>query len=228
LGKTPADGDYSVMQIKRLLTAIDDAIMPLRCAFCGTRTSAGEGPICGDCGDDLQRAASPPPPPASPLVREIAPFTYAFPVDAAIKALKFRRRLYYAPALAALACAALDELPGDIDAILPVPLHWRRQLVRGFNQASEIAGPVAARLGVPLVRGVTRRRATAPQSGLDAHERARNLRQAFHARRRVEFAHVLIVDDVMTTGTTVRQLGKAVLSGGATRVSALAVARAGP
>ncbi len=215
------------MNLERFLRAVDAAVMPLRCAFCGTRTCADEGTVCGDCADDLPRTASPPPPASSPLVCEIAPFAYSFPVDAAIKALKFRRRLYFGPALAQLACVVLDDLPGDIDAVLPVPLHWRRQWLRGFNQAFEIARPVAKQLGVPLVRDVRRTRATAPQSGLSARARASNLRQAFAAVRDIGYEHVLIVDDVMTTGTTVRQLGRTILRAGAAKVSALAVARSG-
>ncbi|MEJ2275316.1 MAG: phosphoribosyltransferase family protein [Woeseiaceae bacterium] len=174
-----------------LLRAFDDAVMPVRCVFCGTRVRAGEGFVCSDCFEDL-------------------PWRYS------------------APALAQHACAALDNLPAGIDAVLPVPLHWRRQWLRGFNQAHEIAKPVAKWLGVPLIRDVRRRRATAPQSGLSARGRTDNLRNAFDARRGIARRHVLIIDDVMTTGTTVRQLGRAVLAAGAASVSALAVARAGP
>ncbi|MEJ2255882.1 MAG: ComF family protein [Woeseiaceae bacterium] len=211
-----------------LLRAFDDAVMPVRCVFCGTRVRAGEGIVCSDCFEDLPWRYSAPAPVRSPLEHEIAPLAYEFPVDAAIKLLKFRRRLYYGPALAQLACAALDDLPAGIDAVLPVPLHWRRQWLRGFNQAHEIAKPVAKWLGVPLIRDVRRRRATAPQSGLSARGRTDNLRNAFDARRGIARRHVLIIDDVMTTGTTVRQLGRAVLAAGAASVSALAVARAGP
>jgi ComF family protein len=98
--------------------------------------------------------------------------------------------------------------------------------LRGFNQADEIAVPVARHLNVPLLRNVRRVRATPFQSGLSARERATNLRRAFMVRGSLSCRHVLIVDDVITTGTTVRQLAKAVLQAGACRVSVLAVARA--
>ena len=208
----------------RLLQAFDDAVMPLRCVFCGTRTLDGERYVCAGCCADLPWGASPPPP--RPLTAIVAPLAYEFPLDAAIKELKFKRRLWYGPALAQLACLALDELPGEIDAVLPVPLHWRRQWWRGFNQAQEIARPLAKRLRVPLLGGVRRVRATRPQSGLQAGERVRNLQGAFSATKPCLAQHVLVVDDVMTTGATLRQVARVVLGAGAARVSALVIARA--
>lgn len=163
---------------------------------------------------------------SSPLEFDIAPLAYEFPVDAAIKALKFQRRLFYGSAFAELLCRECELLPDDIDAVLPVPLHWRRKWFRGFNQAIEIATPVAKHLGVPLVSNVKRVRATPFQSGLSARERATNLRRAFRVRDEISWRHILIVDDVITTGATVRQLAKTVLKSGVRRVSALAVARA--
>jgi ComF family protein len=156
----------------------------------------------------------------------VAPLAYAFPIDAAIKALKFRRKLFYAPGLAQLLCTAINELRGDIDAVLPVPLHWRRRWFRGFNQALEIGKPVAKQLGVPLVNTVRRKRATPFQSGLSARERARNLKSAFVVRGSLQYQHVLIVDDVITTGTTMRQVARVLKDAGVDKVSALAVARA--
>jgi ComF family protein len=179
------------------------------------------------CDGDLPRIPSPPPPSGSPLEYEVAPVAYSFPIDAAIKALKFKRRLFYAPALAGLLRAATSGLPGDIDAVLPVPLHWRRRWFRGFNQAVEIGRPVAKLLGVPLIRAVRRRRATPFQSGLSARERALNLRRAFVVRGTLGFQHVLIVDDVITTGTTMRKVARLLKKAGVEKVSALAVARAG-
>lgn len=209
-----------------LLRAFDRAVMPLRCVFCGTRTCADEHYICGGCDADLPRVESPPPPVASPCAYELAPLAYEFPVDAAIKALKFRRKLFYAPALAQLLCEACATLPDDIDAVLPVPLHWRRRWIRGFNQALEIARPVARHLGVPIVTSVVRKRATRSQSGLSARERASNLRSVFSLRGKLESAHLLIVDDVITTGTTIHEIARLARRAGVPRVSALAAARA--
>jgi ComF family protein len=209
-----------------LLRAFDNAVMPLRCVFCGTRTREPEKHICAGCDEELPRIGSPPPPASSPFHTVVASVAYEFPVDAAIKAFKFQRKLYYAPAFVELLCEACQQLPGDIDAVLPVPLHWRRRWFRGFNQAYEIGKPVARYLGVPLVRSVIRHRATPSQSGLNAHERARNLRSAFVARRAIQHRHVLIIDDILTTGATIRQLARVVRAGGAGKVSVLTVARA--
>ena len=212
------------MSAFRLLAAFDQLVMPMRCVFCGVRARENERYVCGPCREDLPR--SHPAPPPAPLTAERAPLAYEFPVDAAIKALKFKRRLWYGPALAELLSRSVDELPQDIDAVLPVPLHWRRKWGRGFNQAREIARPIARQLGAPLVGGVRRARSTRPQSGLTAAERRRNVQGAFVARGRCHARHVLIVDDVITTGATIAQLARVVLDSGARKVSAIAVARA--
>lgn len=231
---------------KQLLQKLDDAVMPLRCVFCGTRTLPTEGSICDGCRDDLPwlenacpRCAEPLPgcQPAdvhcpacqscpSPVSATVAPLLYEFPVDAALKALKFKRRLYYAPAFGDLLCAVLDRLPADIDALLPVPLHWRRQMWRGFNQAAELCRPVREQAGLPLLGGVVRARATRSQSGLAARERSVNLRHAFAVHKQLSARHVLVVDDVITTGETTRHLAQALLRSGVKKVSVLAVARA--
>lgn len=151
---------------------------------------------------------------------------YRFPVDVAIKSFKFRRKLYYAPAFAEILGLAAAHLDDSIDALLPVPLHWRRKARRGFNQAEEIAKPLARQLRLPLLGNVVRQRHTPFQSGLDAVARRRNIRGAFYVRRVTGVRHVLIVDDVMTTGATVNQLAATLLQHGVPRVSALVLARA--
>jgi ComF family protein len=117
-------------------------------------------------------------------------------------------------------------LPVDIDALLPMPLHWRRQAMRGFNQAFELSRVLQRRSGLPLLRSIRRVRATAFQSGLAAADRRHNLRNAFRAREAVTAKHVLIVDDVITTGETCARLAAVLIAAGAKKVSALAVARA--
>jgi ComF family protein len=206
---------------------IVDFLAPRSCAFCGTESNKNEGSICTACYADLPWNESPVSDAPGRLQCAIAMLHYAFPADAAIKAMKFDRKLFYAPAFAEILCAAAPLLPNEIDAILPVPLHWRRKAIRGFNQADEIARPVAALLGVPVLAGVYRHKATPFQSGLAATERASNLRQVFRARKRLSASHVLIVDDVVTTGATARSLAGTLFASGVPRVSSLAVARAG-
>ena len=199
--------------------------MPKTCVFCGTLSDGREKNICAGCYADLPWADIASAPLPKPFESIVAPLCYDFPIDVSIKAFKFRRKLFYVPAFAEILCGACDHLPDDIDAVLAVPLHWRRKAFRGFNQAMEIAKPVANRLDLPLVRGVRRKRATPFQSGLSATARNRNLRRAFQTRRTISYAHVLIVDDVVTTSATVRSLANVLIRNGVDKVSVLAIAR---
>lgn len=203
--------------------SLGNALFPVSCVFCGVVLDS-DIPTCGGCRRDLPPLAGVQPA-IAPLTAVVTPFEYAFPVDAAIKALKFRRKLFYAPAFAHLLLMSFAELPEDIDALLPMPLHWRRQAMRGFNQAAEIARPIQKVTGLPLVKNVIRHRSTPYQSGLSASQRKRNLSNAFRMKGRVDCEHVLIIDDVITTGETCRQLAKVVLDAGAKQVSAIAMAR---
>jgi len=229
-----------------ICTAVDSAVMPRRCVFCGVVCRPPERSICAGCDADLPRIPYPCPgcarplaaPPATgtvcgacqqrpgPFARVVAPLAYEFPVDAAIKQFKFQRRLYYAQAFGELLLRASADLPDDVDAVLPVPLHWWRHGTRGFNQAAEICRPLVKRARLPVLKNVVRVRATAYQSGLSAIERRRNLQRAFAVRGQVAARHVLIVDDVITTGTTCAQLARMLKRHGVEQVSVLALARA--
>jgi ComF family protein len=215
------------MSLLKTFRALDAAIMPVRCVFCGTRTRDSEGFVCVACHADLPWKDTSTTHTGPLLERLIVPLGYEFPIDAAIKALKFRRKLFYAPAFAQLLRGVSQELPDDIDAVLPVPLHWRRKWWRGFNQALEIARPLAKHLGLPLIHVARRHRATPPQSGLSAAAREKNLRRAFTMRRRVNYRHVLVIDDVVTTGATLTHLASKLRENGIDHVSAMAVARSG-
>ena len=228
----------------RIARKLERLVFPESCAFCGVEFASGARPVCRACYAELpwagaacRRCGGPLPaqprsvcgrcqvePPAFSAV--VAPLRYDFPVDAAIKALKFHRRLHYLPAFGSILREAARDLPGDIDALVPVPLHWRRQLTRGFNQAMELCRALGPMLPVPVLDGVARVRNTPYQSGLDAGARQSNLRGAFRLRERVGAAHVLIVDDVVTTGATAGRLAATLRAGGVRRVSVIAVARA--
>ena len=226
--------------IKAGLGALSDLIVPLTCAICGE--ALRERRLCRACEDELpwtdivcKRCGKPLPVGthcaecqrrAPPFDKAVAPLLYRFPVDAALKSLKFRRQLFYAPAFGELLLPLIGKSFRNVDALLPVPLHPRRQAVRGFNQAAELCGPLRKQTGLPIVRNVHRIRYTKPQTGLDAAERRRNMRAAFVVRGRLECCRPLIVDDVMTTGETCRQLSLTLLDAGAKSVYVLAVARA--
>jgi len=110
------------------------------------------------------------------------------------------------------------------DAVVPVPLFWRRRLQRGFNQAELLARGISKRTGIPMVKALRRLRATSVQAGLSNHLRRQNVSRAFAARG-VEGKRILLIDDVMTTGATATACAIALKQAGAKRVSLLTVAR---
>ena len=120
------------------------------------------------------------------------------------------------------AFAGLDFVP---DLLAPVPLYFLRHGMRGYNQADLLARPVAKRLELPVLRDATRVRRTRPQTGLTTGERRRNLIAAFRVGPDVEGRHVLIIDDVMTTGATVTEFRRSLMHAGAASVSVLVAAR---
>lgn len=185
------------------------------CLRCGQPLVAESAAPCADC----QRN-----PPAFGRAR--APLRYAFPVDAALKKLKFHGQTMYAPALARLLLPALERDFPDCDVLVPVPLHRWRHALRGFNQATEISRALSGLAGLPVCRQVWRSRRTRPQSGLSAAERRKNLKGAFTVGRRFRYRHPLIVDDVITTGETCSELASALLGAGSREVGGLAVAHA--
>jgi ComF family protein len=120
-------------------------------------------------------------------------------------------------------------LPRDerIDAIAPVPLHWWRKWRRGFNQSELLAHALSKRTGAPVIAALRRTRATAAQAGLSNTARRRNVTGAFSSRTSLSLngKHVLLIDDVMTTGATASACAIALKKAGAVRVALLTVAR---
>lgn len=222
------------------------AIHPWHCLCCGDDGADGLdlcarcaadlpwlGPACARCalpladpGDGLcPRCRLAPPPQAAALVA----FRYAFPVDRLIVGLKFAGRLERARLLGTLLARHLaPRLVGSArpDALVAAPLHPARLRSRGFNQAAELARPLAAALGLPRRDHALRRvRATAEQSALDAAARQANVRDAFAVVAPLP-AHVAVLDDVVTTGATAAAMAGALRDAGVARVTLLAVARA--
>ena len=113
------------------------------------------------------------------------------------------------------------------DAVVPVPLHWRKQWQRGFNQAELLARHVAADRGVPVLKALKRARATEVQAGLASAGRRRNMSGAFRAlpNAGIKGKDLLLIDDVMTTGATASACAVALKRAGAKSVSLLTVAR---
>ncbi|MGV3653748.1 MAG: double zinc ribbon domain-containing protein [Noviherbaspirillum sp.] len=247
----PASPSFEPALLRRLAAGLR-FLLPSACAQCG---EAG-GPVCADCrtqyfSGSLPRClqcAIPLPgqdgatarcgaclrsPPAFDAT--IAASDYAAPADGLVLALKFGGRLALAPALARLLHAAVLR---RTDLALPtvlaaVPLSRGRLAERGFNQALEIARPLAASLGIALApRLASRLRETQAQTTLPLEQRRANMRAAFaipaDAAAQVRGAHIGVVDDVMTTGATLDELAGVLKRLGAARVTNLVFARTLP
>lgn len=144
--------------------------------------------------------------------------------------LKHADRLDLAPMLARWISRAARDLIEEADAIAPVPLHRFRLLHRRYNQAAEMARPLAAMTGTPyLPDALVRRRDTATQAGKSGSGRKRNVAAAFEVpasrRKQVEGLRILLIDDVLTTGATAEGCARALKAAGAARVDLAVVAR---
>ncbi|MFV2056190.1 MAG: phosphoribosyltransferase family protein [Thiohalomonadales bacterium] len=158
-------------------------------------------------------------------------FHYATPVDKLIQRLKFNNRLIYARTLGGLFAQAIVKRTPNLwpECIIPVPLHQKRLRTRGFNQAMELARPVAAKLLTNIDNHCCNRILdTKPQSSLAAKQRRNNIRHAFTVDASIPWKKVVIFDDVMTTGQTVNALAKTLKERGVEEVSVWCIARAIP
>ena len=245
------------MLLNNWLTNIQDWLLPRLCPACGDPAGAGRE-LCPGCDQSLPvlhhacpRCAIPydhpdtrgecgacqKQPPA--FARTVALYRYAPPVDHFIRALKFHQQLGLARLLGEQLAQRLVTETARPDVIMPVPLHSARLRERGYNQALEIARPVARTLNIPLdFRSLLRVRATAPQTGMTVAARRKNLRGAFALRDdpggvvaamdfdAVRNRRVALVDDVMTTGSTVQAAAQCLLAAGAEKIDIWVVARA--
>ena len=189
------------------------------CAACGQAlagASLPEGYCCGEC-----RRQAP------PTTGVLSVWSYQPPIDAVLAGLKFQRLDYLGAHIGReLAEVVRRRLEGD-EVVVPIPLHWRRYVGRGYNQAAMIARPLAKALELPLRQPLGRSRSTPAQSTLPRVARQANLLGAFKVRRpgSVRGRHVLVVDDVITTGATLRAAAACLLEAGAEAVTGLSAAR---
>ena len=153
----------------------------------------------------------------------VAPFRYEPPVSRWLKSLKFRENFVLARDLGLLLKGALAE-EGPFDLVIPVPLSSKRRRARGFNQSALLARWAWGSFQEILYR----QRDTRPQSELSAAERKRNVRGAFALKKPLDLSgkHLLLVDDIFTTGATVEECARVLKEAGASRVTVAVVARA--
>lgn len=224
-----------------LLRTVREIVFPRRCVGCGVRGAllcpaceAGlpwlTEPICASCGSVGVHDAPNPrcPGPRGPLAEILVACAFEGAVRRAVHALKYRLARDHAPLLGALLARAQALNLGGIDALVPIPLSEARRRARGFNQAELIARELSAHLGLPLVADVVVRvRDTEAQVGKTAAERRDNVRDAFGCLdpSLVSGQCLALVDDVTTTGATLRACADSLLAAGAASVVGLAVAK---
>jgi ComF family protein len=214
---------------RALSRALAAALFPPRCCLCGFRGASIDLDLCGVCHSDL-------PWNANEMPGVLAPLRFEYPVDEMIRKLKYHGAIEHARVLGVLLAAAARARAAPLPRLLvPVPLHGARLRERGFNQAYALARYAGRMLEVPYTRTLLRRvRDTPSQTALDFAARRHNVRGAFAVcgpkamARLLAAEHVAIVDDVMTTGSTLTELRTALFAAGVRQVELWAVARALP
>ena len=201
-------------------------LFPPRCCLCDFPGASPDLDLCEICRADF-------PWERETLAGAVVALRYAPPADELIRDLKYRGLTPHARVLGVLLAQAVEERGAPLPRLLvPVPLHDARLRERGFNQAASIAKYAGQMLGIPCAaRAMKRVRDTPTQTSLTMEERHRNVRGAFVVngagalRRLLAAGHVAVVDDVMTTGSTLAEMKCALLAAGIRRVDLWAVAR---
>ena len=227
-------------QLARLGTAALELVFPSRCVGCGEYGSF----LCSACESSLPRLKQPycknctEPNPGAVLCSRCvlyplsidkirAPYLMEGQVEAAIYALKYRNLRAIAPTLGELLAKWLESsrVPGDL--LVPIPLHWRRHRVRGYNQSELLAKEMGKRSGLPVRTDLlVRTRDSAPQVSLsNPEDRARNVEGSFQCKADVRGLRIILVDDVVTTGSTMSACALPLKAAGASSVWGVAIAR---
>jgi ComF family protein len=250
---TPTEAGRRLVRLSRSLhsawrAALDVALPPLcaacrepvsdsgLCPACWAKLSFIAPPYCERLGIPFAYEASPgmlsmeaiADPPAYGRAR--AAVRYDDVARKLVHALKYNDRLDLVPAMGRWMARAGAELIGPADALVPVPLHWRRLWARRFNQSAALAKVIARSSGIAVAHGVLRRvKSTAQQVGLTKSERATNVQGAFRvppeAKADVHGRRLILIDDVLTSGATSDACARALLRAGAASVDVLVFAR---
>lgn len=246
---TAQGNGYNRPVINNLLCGFIDLVFPRNCTLCRQHhVQTAEDPLCPDC---FQRLPFNRPPFCLKCSRQLktlsddglcpdcyrhppafdyawAATLYAEPLLSLIPNYKFHNKTSLRITFGKIICQFLDhyEIRLDADALVPVPLHPARLRERGYNQASLIAETLSSTLGIPVTsRGLERARHTPRQSELRQKERFTNIKGAFRITTPSTFVgkHVVLVDDLLTTGATASEAALALKSAGAAKVGVLAL-----
>ncbi len=227
---------------RTLLAQTLDFLLPAHCILCGLCSDSGS--LCHPCREELPRSSQSCRQCALSCIRSdvmlcgaclrrppawneaLAALVYEYPVDQLVQQFKFQRSLACGQLLADEMVLFVNQ-SGTVlpDVLIPVPLHFTRRFWRGFNQAEFLARRLGSRYKIPvLVNQLQRTRRTSAQSGLDRRARKKNIRGAFSCRQ-LPNARVALVDDVLTTGTTLAECARAVRAAGASNIAVWVAAR---
>lgn len=199
--------------MRDLIGGLVTLLAPRRCTGCDQILEVS-GVFCDGCVTLIEHTSNP-----------SAVFEYGGPVADAIQRFKYDARSELGAKLGSLMAASAHAWAGKVDAVVPVPLHWRRRRARGYDQAALLARPVGDALAVPvLLRGLRRVRNTPSQVDLPHRERQQNIAGAFAPWRLGGLQRVLLIDDVKTTGATLRAASEALRAGGVCEVHSFVLA----
>ncbi|MCK5696762.1 MAG: ComF family protein [Gammaproteobacteria bacterium] len=225
-------------------------IIPRHCLFCLQKTQNSLD-LCDACIDDLslnnyccQRCALPLEPDLGSMIpicgnclshhyyynQVVSPFGYTEDMAYLIKQLKYHQKIHYADLLATLFIVQTQkmntfQLP---QIIIPVPMHHQRLKQRGYNQALELARVFSSYYQLPLdYSSLIRSRYTQLQAEMSALKRQQNIKNAFIIKKEINYTHIALIDDVMTTGSTVNEVAKVLKHQGVKKVDIWSIARAG-
>ena len=202
------------------------------CAECLRKYHFVRSPVCPACGGELSGILQVCPdclhaPVKFPWKRAVAVFRMTGEVEEAVYRFKYRRHPELARAFGQLAAGAVREAGLHPDVLVPTPLHWFRYCQRSYNQAELLALEIGRELGIPVMNLLRRRKWTKQQAHLGREERIRNLDGAFSIRHSTNCRKrcILLIDDVMTTGSTLTAGARVLLDAGAAEVNVMVLAR---
>lgn len=218
------------------------SLLPARCLICAGGAAVFDG-VCGQCRESIHPVPAPVcgicgtpvgtpgiclgctlAPPAYDLC--VSACRYDGPIREVLHRFKYRHDTVYKKFLAGLLFPVIKERGIQADMVVPVPLHWTRLVVRGYNQSALLAHELSRYMKTDVrYKILSKARKTPNQVGLSKRDRGRNLRHVFRARR-VAGATIMVVDDVITTGSTAEEISRTLKDAGAAKVIFVSVGRA--